>query len=143
MFYKLWCAFCGRKIWIKNFFKKVKRQGTYIIVQFTQDSELIKYGNKYIDSFVKKNNLKKLILVLPKKGKYFLEYEEAQEVFLSKRKLSNLLTFYKLYHFTNQVLFFSINQPDSNKLGNMVSKGLISKEEAVAIGLYGLEKIME
>lgn len=135
---KIFEAKQGRRL-IKKIVKQENNKEILIVVEMSDDFELLSYAVKYYDELLIENPSKKTVL-LYKNDKSPLARLQFNEKFkITLRNMNKILSFYCLYQFSQNIIFLSLHQPDSCKLCKLVENGLITKEEAVAIGMYKLK----
>lgn len=142
MFYKrTWQAIKGRKAWLQLIKNYNITQKDYIIIETTKDQELIAWGNQYLDQFVKKHHIRKIIILRQKGRKIGLHYPKAKYIEYSRDRIENIIALYCMYYFSNRLLIFDTAYPDTNKLEKLILNKILTKQEIVAIGLFGLESV--
>lgn len=116
---------------------------TFIIIQGSGDEELIKYGNRYLGEFIRKNGLKDVVILTSDEygEKLGAGKKGIKKLKCAVKKLDCLISLYCMYRFTKNILIFSANRPNANRLSKLISTDILTKEEAVAIGIYGLNSI--
>lgn len=142
MFYKrLLQAFNGRKIWCRITKSYNLAEKDYVLVELTEDKELIHWGNQYLEQFISENKIERIIVLRKSEKKPCLHHSRVEYVECSKKELEDVVAFYCMYYFSNRFLIFDTMYPDTNKLGNLVLNNVMDKEEIVAIGLFGLGSV--
>lgn len=143
-FYKrLYFSFRGMLFYKKLLNKYKVNNSTFILIQESNDEELIQYGNMYMNEFIKNNNFQKLIILTSKEYNQRLDNTQFQTetIYCSVKQINWLICLYCMYQFSRNILIFSINRPNTNKLSNIIHTNILTKKEAVAIGIYGLNSL--
>lgn len=142
---KVYLAFRGKLFYGKLLRQHKINKDTFILIQASDDEEIIKYGNLYMDEFIKNNNLSEFIVVTSNQYKKQLGSDKfsAKIIDCPMKKIDCLICLYCMYQFTKNILVFGIDKPNTNRLSNLTKTGVLTKEEATAIGIYGLSSIKE
>lgn len=127
------------------FYNKLKKQNkingnTFILIQKSDDEELINYGNKYLKEFIEKNGLGDIVILTSNEynNKLGIKSKNIKRFLCTVKKLDCLISLYCMYQFTKNILIFSVDRPNTNRLSKLIDTDVLTKEEAVAVGIYGL-----
>lgn len=130
------------------FYNKLQRQNkinknTFIIIQRSGDEELTDFGNKYLEEFIKKNSLKDVVILTSDeyKKKLGIRSKNIKRLICSVERMDCLINLYCMYQFTKNILIFAPDKPNTNRLSKLISTDILTKEEAVAVGIYGLNEL--
>lgn len=141
---KIRSAFSGTLFYKSLQRQNIIRENTFIIIQRSDDGELIDFGNKYLKEFIRNNNLQD-ILILTSKGynkNLGVKSKNIRRLKCTDEKADSLISLYCMYRFTKNILIFAVDIPNTNRLGRLIVSDVLNKEEAVAVGIYGLNSIV-
>lgn len=140
---KVFSAFKGMLLYNSMLLQHKINKNSFIIIQRSGDEELVNYGNKYLDEFIKNNNLEDIVIVTSNEYKKILGIKSKSIKRLSCpiKKIDCLINLYCMYQFTKNILIFAADKPNTNRLSKLMETDILTKEETVAIGIYGLTGI--
>lgn len=116
----------------------------YIVLFPHGDSELNQLGIKYLKIFSESVKACRVIVIYVEDF-VGLECQRSEEgivhyVQVTKRDMENIICCYSMMDFSNHVLVVSLTLPDGRCGNKVVENGQMGFEEAVALGVYGLEE---
>lgn len=142
---KVYLSFKGMLFYKKLLSKNRINKNTFLLIQGSNDKEIIHYGNIYMSKFIEKNKLEKIIILTSDEysEKLMNDKPQVKKIDCPVKKINCLICLYCMYQFSRNLLIFGVDRPNTNKLLNLIKTGILTKEEAVAIGIYGLNSIKE
>lgn len=140
---KIRSAFSGMLFYKMLQKRNIIRENTFIIIQRSNDEELIDFGNKYLKEFITNNALEDVLILTSNeyKKKLGVRLGNVRRLSCPVSKADCLISLYCMYRFTKNILIVSSGVPNTNRLGRLMDSGVLNKEEAVAVGIYGLNGI--
>lgn len=140
---KVLSAWRGMRFYKKMLGRQQFSADTFILIQRSDDDELVGYGNKYLPQFIDNNDFKDIIILSASEYKTKLGsgIPDMKIINCPLRRLDDLIRLYCMWRFTTNILIFSTDVPSSNGISRLMSSGVLNKEEAVAIGIYKLNAV--
>lgn len=135
----------GREKWL--YLKETYRidKNTYIILFPEEKTQCNQYILKYLPEFSKKVNANRIIL---------LSYDEEilkanihcsdivyEIVFWNRAAADELMAYYSIQRFSDNLLIASLNQPKGRNGENLIGINGITEEEVVSIGILGIRGV--
>lgn len=142
---KLYQAKKGREDWLELIEKKYIKNETYVILFPQNGTSCNKYILKYLPVFSEKLDIKH-ILILSHDDEVLENIKsynnlKCDSIFWSREKAEEIMAYYMLQKFTNQLIIASLDEPEGRNGNNIIGVKGITEEEAVAIGILGLKSI--
>ncbi len=119
----------GRDFWI-NLTEYREKSGKILYLLFCgEDEQLERLALAGLESLRSKKKADKIVILTCQQEGFSSEcHSFVENVFISQEIKENVLCFYELYQFTEDLLILSFQRPWGTKLSNLLKKGY-SKEE--------------
>ena len=140
---KIYLSFRGMLFYKELLAKHKINKDTFIVIQESDDEDIISYGNIYLKDFLQANNFDDFVILTSDEYVKKLGGDELKAEIINApvKKINWLMCLYCMYQFSRKILIFGIDKPSTNRLSKLIKTGMVTKEEAVAIGIYGLNNI--
>ena len=135
----------GRDKWLQLMGQYVIDKNTYVILFPQEKTQCNRYVLKYLPAFAEKVHASQILL---------LSYDEEvlknnincsekiiDSVFWNRKQAEELMAYYTLQIFTNNLIIASLEEPEGRKGRNLIGINGITEEETVAIGILGIKEI--
>lgn len=135
----------GRDKWLQLMEQYAIDKNTYVILFPQEKTQCNKYVLKYLPAFAEKVHASQILL---------LSYDEeilnanidcsevvCKNIFWNRKGAEELMAYYTLQIFTNNLIIASLEEPEGRKGRNLIGINGITEEETVAIGLLGIKGI--
>lgn len=138
-------AEAGRIFW-KELQQKHQFSGKdYIVIFPDENTKCNYYVLKHLDKFAEKNKCKRFFFLtvssdIKQQAEQFVNTEYCI-VDCEKKAVNDLITYYMLQMFTENLLIASLDKPEGRNGKNIIGVNGITEEEVAAIGILGLREI--
>lgn len=123
---------------------KISTECAVILIPSPADEECTEYAVKYVKEFLRCNRYKSVAFVSSYPNlshlikKFQVESVVRSTIFLSDRKISQLLDFYNANLNDERLIVASLCVPCGRNALNYMNTGVLSKEEIFVIGIYNI-----
>lgn len=139
----LYDAFEGWKIWHRCIKKYQMKVDTAFVLAPSEDARINYYGLKYLDQFLKTNQMKEAVLVVTDRNKRKLNYALSDQIcgitVVASRQMERILTYYYACNPDRRFVVMDIDSiPERKNVRNLAGVQGITIEKVIAAGVYRL-----
>ena len=135
----------GRDQWLQLMKQYAIDKNTYVVLFPQERTQCNKYVLKYLPAFAEKMHASQIFLLSYDEEvlKASIDCSEVvcKNIFWNRRQAEELMAYYTLQIFTNNLIIASLEEPEGRKGRNLIGINGITEEEIVAIGILGIKEI--
>lgn len=132
----------GRTEWLKLAAEHEIDRDTYVILFPEEETKCNAYVLKYLPDFATARKAKKLLLLSHDKTIANADIKCAdticESVVWSRKQAEELMAYYTMQFFTNNLIIASLDEPKGRKGRNIIGVNGVTEEETVAVGILGI-----
>lgn len=137
---RLGAALAGRGIWLRLKRAYDVDDGVYVLLMPEDDRELNEQALRHMDDLVAYRKARGVVILTDERWILDGAASYSDNVLAVERmgakEMDDLLSFYELYAFTEQLSVVSLTKPHGRKLGNMLGVHGVTKEDLVCLGIF-------